>query len=751
MSPSQVEDRIVSGLNQIQEENVSTCFGPIIIAIAYKTTSGDTFWTGKWMVYDPTLLVKAQTETPYLDSVTDLPESFQTLFAPYFQKHDDGYLVYLGAGSVISGANALILGGSDITLTIPRITWWNKDTSNIQSIEIYASKPQIYIDTSVILDGDSDIYCVSNQLTPGSPLMTWCCVLPQKKYAEMELGGQLLYHQASVPLEDVSAAAKSIPLSFGGNIQVTEETLEVDAGTTRRFGEVMAYNARFHFFNSWRRTEIGVPSISKSQPGYHVVNLYYFVTYQEDDMTEGVERYVGYESVYASDATNAAQLVIAPSLNIKEVVTFYPTNEAMTSGYIHKYKMVPSTSYNYSICVDGGYSHTGTMSHYAALISAGKKNIISNQELNAINVTEQYDPFVFLVEHSYLAPGNVLDITPQMAYDRDNSYGQYPLNVFTDRGLYALMQGSSNVLYGAFFPLSNDVSVSNSISTEMGTFFLAAGALWLVAGSHVTLISDALSLGPHTYIRSCTGFQQLSQTQNVSGTTYSVSGYQSTVPFKDYVYKETTSSGTTTISKARLSYNRYNEELYISNPDYNYTYCLSIKHRQWFKIAGKIWQDVPGATIANQPGAAPTIINVVDFGLAPGETHTLVHLQSRPFSFVSQYTHVHRIVTMIRSELGFKEASPYTPDTIIVALYGSDNLQDWNLLTYSQRSGTVTTTTVDEQTVTTRTPLKVSQVRTPSAARSWRYYTLCIGGRVQTDTDLGPTLVDYDNVIRRIG
>ena len=106
---------------------------------------------------------------------------------------------------------------------------------------------------------------------------------------------------------------------------------------------------------------------------------------------------------------------------------------------------------------------------------------------------------------------------------------------------------------------------------------------------------------------------------------------------------------------------------------------------------------------------------------------------------------------MIRSELGFNENLSYQADTLIVALYGSDNLQDWNLLTYSQRSGTVTTTTVDEQTVTTRTPLKVSQVRTPSAARSWRYYTLCIGGRVQTDTDLGPTLVDYDNVIRRIG
>jgi hypothetical protein len=111
-------------------------------------------------------------------------------------------------------------------------------------------------------------------------------------------------------------------------------------------------------------------------------------------------------------------------------------------------------------------------------------------------------------------------------------------------------------------------------------------------------------------------------------------------------------------------------------------------------------------------------------------TQILLHLQSRPFSFAYQYSHVHRIVAMIRANL----VSLTTPGDLTVALYGSDDLQDWHLVTYANR-----------------TNVKFSQIRTASTARSWRYYTVCIGGTCPDDTDFGPILVDYEPVIRRIG
>lgn len=741
-SPSEGVESIASAFAQIQEENPSVCFGPVIIAIAFKTKGGDTFWTGHWFIFDPASYIRSRPLSTYVPSAASLPGNFSSLFQAFFSKYPQGGYVLFGPDNMLDPTliPEVKLAGESIKLHIPQMSWWNDDVSMIASLEIYSSKPVSYENIKAILD-NGDI-C----LAVDTDTMNVMGLAPEMKYEEMDLSGQLLYLQQSIQMSDLKAGARDIPLTFGGSIQTTEDTLDVDSGMTTRFGEVMAYNARFHFFNSIAKTDIGVPGITKGQLSNMNERVYYFAIYQSDSMDTSEERYVGYEDMAYADASSNAKVVIAPSINIKEVVTFYPTNAAMTAGYIKKYRMVPSTAYNYSICVDGPYQTTGDASHYASLINGGVNRIIKSKETNAINVTEQYDPFVFLVEHSYYAPGKVLGIQPQMAQDRDTTFGPYPLNVFTTRGVYALMQGSSNVLYGSFWPVSNHVSDSNSISTEIGTFYIAAGGIWLVAGMHATLISVALSLGPHKYIRDCDGFQKLS-TIGVTPGTYNVGIFLSTVPFKDYLYREYTEGGQTLISKATLSYNRFQEELYVSNPDYDYTYVLSVKYRQWFKISGSIWQDVPGSTIANRPGSSPLLMNIVDFAKENDAAHVIVHLQSRPVTFGMQYTHIHRIVTMIRSELGFNENLSYQSDTLIVALYGSDNLQDWNLLTYSQRAGTVETV----ESTTTRTPLKVSQVRTPSAARSWRYYTVCIGGRVQKDTDLGQVLVDHEPVVRRIG
>ena len=79
--------------------------------------------------------------------------------------------------------------------------------------------------------------------------------------------------------------------------------------------------------------------------------------------------------------------------------------------------------------------------------------------------------------------------------------------------------------------------------------------------------------------------------------------------------------------------------------------------------------------------------------------------------------------------------------------------QHWKLLAYAKRSGK---TEYDEQREElVDTPLFLSQLRTTSSARSWRYYTVCIGGEIPVDTDfptdIGPVVVDYEPVVRRIG
>ena len=728
-SVNECTEAVQSGLNAIQEENPNLCFGPVIIAVAYRTTDGNTFWTGGWKVYDPAVTLKEDYNTTYCDATT----LTDPMYAPFFEKYGYGYQA--GVGYATGGLQDIFAYGTKVRLTFDQLAAgaWDKDTSIVQSVEVYCSRPALYLNAEGAADG------LFEEFT-GQPQSSYRLILPGVKIGDMDLGSQILYHQASITMASLAENNQTVDLSFGGNAQLGEETLDADAGALKRYGRVLAYNARFHYFDSVSKIEIGMPSINYAQPeGYVTARPDIFVRYVDDDQSGLV--YVGqYPSLLpVSPAGNegGAYAVIAPSLNIREVIEYFPYGAAYAR---RTYRMTPSSAYNFTICTDGGsVTISGApIAELEAAKSSPDGNVVTNTEPDAINVTEQYNPFVFRVEHSYKAPGNIIDVQPQMAGVVDASYGRDPLNVFTERGLYALTQGSANVLYGTFLPLSNLKGGRGGIPVEAGTFFLADGALWLVSGRRVVHVSEAMLPGPHKYVRACTGYKKLSGTDTAyspqpapENPVYDVSPYLSQVDFRDF-----TDGG-------QLAYNRYRMELFISNPSYNYTYVVSLKSYQWHKISRRLWQDEPGSTTVNIPGLTPGSMSILDMSDEPATSATplLIHMQSRPFSMGYQYSHVHRIVAMMRTML------PTSSHKVAVGLYGSDDLQRWNLLSYGKWAGKTENNT--------DTPLYLSQMRTPSAARSWRYYTVCIGGYIPVapdfPTDIGPVLVDYQPVNRRIG
>ena len=704
--PSEMASIISSGLNEIQENNPELCIGPIIIAIAFKTNDGETFWTGDWRIYDPTKKVDAESPT-YVDEAEDIPDYDYTDF---FQKYSHGYLLTYPVETAVWYLWQIAVAGTKVTLTFPSLSGeWDKETSIIKSIEVYASKPIPYLDETALAEG---LKTKENPGTTTTPQIIG--VLPQKEYTDMNLTGQLLYHQGSILMENLNEAPQDITLRFGGNTQVVEETLETDPGMTTRYGNILSYNARFHYYNSVAKRQLGIPNflfLGNTSTGYSA-DIY--MRYNDGDINRLI--YVQHYGFGFSAAP--ATIVIAPSINVTEVITVLQNGGQY---YVKKYRMEKSSTYNFSICVGLPYyeEHMSTLdSEISEAYNAGLQSSLITDEQSAINVTEQFNPFVFEVDHSYLAPGKILDVQPQMVSTASIPYGDYPLNVFTDRGLYALLQGSGTVLYGNFRQLSDLVlkEGSRGVPTGIGTFFISSGSLWLVAGVHSTLISEALMEGPHKFIRTSDGYKKLSMGQyETPADVYDVSNLHSQAAFDRY------------LEGASLSYNRFRNELYVSNSEFGYTYALSLTYRQWFKIEGNIAQDVPGSNIANVflDGG---LLRIMDFSVEEDD-YVLVHMQSRPFSVGYQYAHIHRIVSMVRANLN------NATNKLIVALYGSDNLQDWTLVAFAARKN-----------------VKVSQIRTHPAGRSWRYYTICIGGEVYTvDTDLGPVMVDYESVVRRIG
>ena len=719
-----VVSSVENAMNAVQEIDPGLCLGPIVIATAFKTKDGNTFWTGNWKIYDP-LQTIGTTSPPYEDDTTLASADVRDAYDDFMDEHDHGYRITSNAQAigVTNEINRLEFYGTNVKVTIGALdgnsahasypNYWNKDSSVIESVEVYASRPVPYFDTESAYEGFRSVHVGNYYLT---------ILLVQKEYENMELGGKQLYHQASIPMESLLNGSVDVELKFGGNLQVTNETLRVDAGAVTRYGKVLSYNSRFHYYDSVSRTKVGKPSFcGLHQHSFSSSTTYIFVRHSDESGTRLV--YMG--TTASDEGFDCADLTIAPSVNIAEVILYSKFTRNGAAMYRDAVcQMTASTAYNYSVGNLGDWRSTdgsGTKSEYEALITANKPPVVETAEPAAINVTEQYNPFVFRVEHSYLAPGNVLDVVPQNFVVTDATYGREPLDVFTTQGIYALIQGSGDILYAWFDPVSPMIADGRAVPTEMGIFFLSGGCLYLCAGHRTTLVSDALMAGPHKYVRSAGPNGAYAKIAGSSGLV-DMSGDVSAVTF------ETFAAG------GRLSYNRFRQEVYVSNNTYSYSYVLSLKYRQWFQVDENLWQDEPASTIASR-WSATSGIDYLDLENEASSGSIKVHLQTRPFSMGYQYAHIHRALSMIRAKLS-------TGDKAILHLYGSDDLQNWTLLAYASRSGS-------------SSGLYISQLRTPTAARSWRYYTICLTGQVPSagdfQTDVGPFVVDYSAVIRRLG
>ena len=719
-----VINAVENAVSAVQEINPDVCFGVFIMAVAFKTKDGETFWTDNWLLYSP-LSAITTTSPPYEDDTT-LNPNIASLYDDFFDEHGGHGFRITSEGNTGIGGNKigrLEFYGTTVKVKVGALSnqsgdpnYWNKNTSNIQSVEVYTSRPIPYFDTESAFEGFRQY-----QPDPEVEQYGLTILLAESGYAKMDLGNQLLYHQASIQMESLLDGSQYAELHFGGNIQTTNKTLRVDAGATNRYGNLLSYNSRFHYYDSVSKTGFGKAAFGF---GYSATNIISGTTYILARYSDnGNEKLMCLDQWSLLAYLDPADIVIAPSVNIHEIITY-----AKASGhyYWRKYRMTPSNTYNFSVCTEGSYDDddgTGTVTEFENAINTSP--VVYTVEQASINVTEQYNPFVFRVEHSYLAPGRITDLVPQNFVVTDATYGREPLDVFTERGIYALIQGSGDILYAWFDPIDPMVAYGRAVPTEMGIFFLSGGCLYLCAGHRVTLVSDALMAGPHKYVRSAGPNSSYAKIAGSSGIV-DMSLNVSAVDFVTFV-----------ANGGRLSYNRFRQEVYVSNPNnqyYQYTYVLSLKYRQWFKVEGHYWQDEPASTIISRPGSTSGNIDVLNMETeATGSVK--IHLQTRPFSMGYQYAHVHRALSMIRAKLS-------TGDKAVLHLYGSDDLQNWTLLAYASRSGS-------------SSGLYISQLRTPTAARSWRYYTICLTGQVPSagdfQTDVGPFVVDYSAVVRRLG
>jgi len=128
-------------------------------------------------------------------------------------------------------------------------------------------------------------------------------------------------------------------------------------------------------------------------------------------------------------------------------------------------------------------------------------------EPNKLKVSALNDPFLFPNETTYLVSnGKILNMESIAIRISEGQFGQFPLYVFTDKGIYSMQIGSGEVVYAqesaptSFeIPLTINIqSISTTIvcSTPFGVIFTSERGICIISGQNVELLTAALQQPP---------------------------------------------------------------------------------------------------------------------------------------------------------------------------------------------------------------------------------------------------------------
>ena len=649
-----------SAISALNSKYPSAVCGPIVVGFSYVLEDGSEIASTAFTVVNP-YRVLGDLLRPFFDS------SKRTL--------------YLNA---VNGVSVTLFFDSEKSI-------------GVKHINVYASR-QIPIYNSKYIEGSTVSIWVKNPLE------------------EINLEGQLMYYQGKIDIDDIKDSRADFELTFFSTY-ASEAIMDVTSGCIRRYGEVVSYNNRFHFFNSEVTHLIQVPTVA----------------YQSDSLEEDSEQWIPYVEINGKLIRIKTSYwikpyeendFIYPLSGVKKLVFFRAENGIVQYDLMFEVSLKDSSSYNYSYAFDVIPIPTDVPDELFHKIEASgqhndqplTKEVFLKDEYNAINVSAQYNPFVFDVKHSYAFSGNVLDVETAYTPISATQIGQYPISVFTTNGIFALEQGSGTSLYGNIIPIQPLVIDGKSKATPYGTFFISSKNLYLLNGREAISVSDMMRGKLDMEIRNARGYSSL-----IYGDESYFGELLSDIDFESF------------IAHAVLTYDPLQNELIISS-DYryeelgkgqNYSYVFNFNTKAFHKIAGQFLPSQNGAKYVLEYNNGNTkLLNLTE----EIETNPVkVMLQSRPFSYEAFYTHINRLIMLTDANLS-------NGRTLAISVFGSDNLHDWRCIISAQKKNTV-----------------LRQIRTNRAAKSYRDYVILITGHVDTNTDISDIIADYSVVNRKLG
>lgn len=115
---------------------------------------------------------------------------------------------------------------------------------------------------------------------------------------------------------------------------------------------------------------------------------------------------------------------------------------------------------------------------------------------NVMKVSELDNPLVFPIDKTYtIGTGVITAAAVSTMAISQGQFGQYPLYVFTTDGIYAMSQGSNDVIYQMVSPLSRHICINKDsvCPIDNAVVFASEQGVFVLQGGDITEISKAIN------------------------------------------------------------------------------------------------------------------------------------------------------------------------------------------------------------------------------------------------------------------
>lgn len=334
---------------------------------------------------------------------------------------------------------------------------------------------------------DEHIYS-RNSSSTDEPCMRIIPSLKTKDKIKEELKNNTVFYkiaQLSVMSEIIDGTNKVLPIDDGvlSNLETQEQLKKDDyyGWAYYVFKKMYPYNGRLNATGAYRIPFEGFSSFCALNGTNDVDSYEYYVHIESATMSRWVKSERGKAPLCTLNGW-----FFYPDTNATEVLIYDTKNFRRISSKLQPH---PLLNGSYKIDLPNDTVSWENFDYYPDIEESKKEDLNSQIFTSVVN-----NPFVFEASgDNTVGTGKILGIIANTEAVSQGQFGQYPLMVFTDEGIYG-MSVNSEGLYSASYPISREVSNESSplVPTDRLVFFTSKKGLMAASGGSVACMSEQL-------------------------------------------------------------------------------------------------------------------------------------------------------------------------------------------------------------------------------------------------------------------